>query len=168
MKRKLFITSASVAALIVVSVLLAWTKPWTAFIDTTVDEERVSSVAAEETAGGDSAVSTAPAIIATGVFVSQDHPTTGTIEIVELPDGSLTLTLVDLATDNGPDVHVYLGSNATNIKSGAFVDLGLMKGNLGTQNYEIPVGLDISAFSVVSLWCEDFAVPFGFAQIEKL
>jgi hypothetical protein len=170
-KRKTLFLLAAVSALVVVAALLVWTKPWTLFFDQVVDEEQVSSQSAsapadaEANAEGEGSADLPPMVVATGSFVDQDHPASGQIEIVELPDGSITVTLVDLVSDNGPDVHVYLGSNVENIKDGAFLDLGLIKGNIGTQNYLIPAGVDVSAFSVVSLWCEDFAVPFGFAEI---
>ena len=48
----------------------------------------------------------------TGTFVSRDHTTTGSVRIVELADGRRYLRLDDLATDNGPDLFVYLSTNA--------------------------------------------------------
>ncbi len=41
------------------------------------------------------------------------------------------------------------------------MDLGVLAGNLGNQNYEIPSDVDVSRYSSVVIWCDRFDVPFG-------
>ena len=83
------------------------------------------------------------------------------------------LTLENLVTSNGPDVHVWLAA-APVIPGGdgwyvfddqAHVDLGELKGNLGNQVYRIPPEVDLEQLSNVSLWCERFSVSFGAAEL---
>lgn len=47
--------------------------------------------------------------------------------------------IVELLTDNGPDLHVYVTDNAEDEAAGYFVNLGTLKGNQGTQNYDVPL-----------------------------
>ncbi len=47
------------------------------------------------------------------------------------------------------------------------VELGILKGNEGDQNYEIPSDTDLSRFQTVSIYCERFNANFGAAPLEK-
>lgn len=126
-------------------------------------------------ADADPADPTAPAdapvveTVATGQFISRDHATEGTAAV--LTDGSPQrfLRFTEFATDNGPDVNVYLSTAAPDGDSGAFdddyVDLGDLSGNVGDQNYEIPEDVDLSRYRSVVLWCVRFGVPFGAAPL---
>ena len=49
--------------------------------------------------------------------------------------------------------------------SNDFVDLGDLKGNVGEQNYEIPVGTDLGVYDTVLIWCVRFSSPFGEATL---
>ncbi|MGH3443242.1 MAG: DM13 domain-containing protein [Nitriliruptorales bacterium] len=104
-----------------------------------------------------------------GTFEGRSHPTSGTARVVEPGDGSRVLRLEDFATDNGPDLLVYLSSAPPDAPAGDFdddfVDLGRLKGNLGNQNYEIPADVDVSEYSTVVIWCRRFTVVFGVAPL---
>ena len=104
-----------------------------------------------------------------GDFVSRSHPTEG--QAVVLNDGTQQrfLRFEDFATDNGPDLNVYLSSAPADAPEGDldddFVDLGDLKGNIGAQNYEIPTDVDLSRYSTVVIWCVRFSVVFGAAEL---
>jgi hypothetical protein len=130
----------------------------------------------DDAAGGTDAAPAppdAPAIqtLATGAFISRDHPTEGTATV--LTDGSPQrfLRFAEFATDNGPDLNVYLSSAEPDADSGSFeddyVDLGDLSGNVGDQNYEIPPDVDLSRFNSVVIWCVRFGVPFGAAPLDQ-
>ena len=74
------------------------------------------------------------------------------------------LRFENFSTDNGPDLRVYLTVSDANGDSGAFdddfVDLGVLKGNIGDQNYEIPTDVDLSVYDTVVVWCVRFSTPF--------
>ncbi|MYJ37036.1 MAG: DM13 domain-containing protein, partial [Acidimicrobiaceae bacterium] len=83
--------------------------------------------------------------------------------------GQRFLRFEDFRTDNGPDLNVYLSAAPTDAPAGQFdddfVDLGDLKGNVGSQNYEIPAGLDLDHYSTVAIWCVRFGVVFGVAEL---
>jgi hypothetical protein len=114
-----------------------------------------------------------PSQLAAGTLVSHAHDTSGAVRIVENPDGTRVLSIENLSTSSGPDVHVWLsaadvvaGSAGTSTAGGAeYLDLGPIKGNLGNQVYDIPVGTDLAKYRSVDLWCVQFSVSFGAAQL---
>ena len=46
-----------------------------------------------------------------------------------------------------------------------YFDLGPIKGNVGDQVYEITADVDLSQYRSVALWCVQFSVSFGAAQL---
>lgn len=66
-------------------------------------------------------------------------------------------------TSNGPDLNVYLTVGG-DVDAG-YVDLGDLRGNIGSQNYEIPVGVDLGEFDTVVIWCVRFGVGFAEAPL---
>lgn len=75
-----------------------------------------------------------------GQFYSILHGTGGTATIYQIGDGSRILRLTSFSTSNGPDVHVYMvaaedAKDVATVERAGFVDLGVIKGNIGDQNY---------------------------------
>jgi hypothetical protein len=110
----------------------------------------------------------------TGKFHGRVHKTEGRATIYQDSNGKLLLRLTGFKTSNGPDVHVVLvaakdaSDDANSLKSSTErVELGLLKGNEGDQNYEIPAGTDLAKFTLVSIYCERFNANFGAAPLEK-
>lgn len=110
-----------------------------------------------------------PTILAQGSFIDIDpiHGAVGTATIYELPDGERILRFEDFRSKNGPDLHVYLSTEApTSTFAGLGEDqvhLGALKGNVGNQNYEIPADVDISLYKSVVIYCRPFSVVFSTA-----
>jgi hypothetical protein len=177
MKRLLVIIGAVVvAAGLVVGALVF--KPWLLFVDVRVDDALPTisppSASADPTPNPTADPAPAePVLLSTGTFTSHEHTTSGTVSIIEQPDGSRVLAIAGLDTSNGPDVHVWLsasdvveGFDGWYVAGGApFLDLGPIKGNLGDQVYEIPADADLSQYRSVALWCVQFSVSFGAAQL---
>lgn len=99
-----------------------------------------------------------------GSFVSREHETSGRALVLGDGSGQRFLRLEKFATSNGPDLNVYLVDSSTGDVSD-FVDLGNLKGNIGDQNYEIPVGTDLSRYDTVIIWCVRFSANFGDAVL---
>ena len=97
---------------------------------------------------------------AKGTFVSDAHPTMGTAT-VNLDKTLLSLT--NFKTDDGPKLLLYLSSE---VDSKEYVDLGDLKGLDGNYEYEIPAGTDIEKYKYVVVWCIDFSVSFGHAELK--
>ncbi|MPZ97305.1 MAG: electron transporter [Propionibacteriales bacterium] len=171
---------AAVAALAVVGLAVALPvfEPWKLFTNTVVNESLPETVpTSTPSAASPSPTPSAtpsPKMLAGGTFISHEHETTGTVRVVQLPDGTHVLRLDDLDTSNGPDLKVWL-SDAEVVEGragwhlfddGAYVNLGDLKGNKGSQNYRIPADVDLADFGSVSIWCDRFNVSFGAAVLE--
>jgi Electron transfer DM13 len=103
----------------------------------------------------------------TGEFRGLAHGTSGTARVVTLEGGKRILRIEDLDTDNGPDLVVYLSpqpADGNGFGNGA-VNLGRLKGNKGSQNYELPADVDPANFGSVVIWCKRFSVAFGAAPL---
>lgn len=177
------------AAVVLVAVVVLGLvfQPWLLFVNVRVDDAIPSAVAptaAATSAAPDPVATTTvepaapappagPVDLSTGTFISHEHETTGTVRVIENPDGSRQLALVGLATSNGPDIHVWLSAGPVVegtdgwFTAGGYdhVDLGPIKGNLGDQLYDIPADVDLSVFRSVDLWCVQFGVSFGAAAL---
>lgn len=134
----------------------------------TTDADRMASDETEPMAD-ETPASTAPAEAevvteATGPFTSLDHPTSGTALVLGNGTGQRFLRFEEFATDNGPDLEVYLVNSSTGDVSD-FVSLGDLKGNVGEQNYEIPPDVDLAVYDTVMVWCVRFASGFGQAEL---
>jgi Electron transfer DM13 len=107
--------------------------------------------------------------VARGDFISRSHSTSGHAVVLGDGTGQRFLRLTDFATENGPDVNVYLSTAAPDADEGAFdddfVDLGDLRGNVGDQNYELPRDVDLSRYRTVVVWCVRFSVAFGAAPL---
>ena len=95
-----------------------------------------------------------------GVFVSDAHPTMGTAAV---NDAITNLSLTNFKTDDGPLLLLYL---STEVDSKDYVDLGELKGLDGDYDYAIPPGTDIEKYKYVVVWCVDFSVSFGHAELK--
>ena len=102
-------------------------------------------------------------VAASGTFVGADafHQGSGTATIFQQGD-TRVLRFEDFEVTNGPDLHVLLVENLEG-DMGNYVDLGSLKGNVGSQNYEIPDDLDLSQFAGVMIYCQPFHVNFATA-----
>lgn len=156
---------------VLVAVALAVFEPWKLVVDDRVDEaapvaERPAAVAPP--AG--------PVVLGRGELISHEHDSSGSVVVLELPDGSRVLRLEDLRTSNGPDLHVWItdapvieGRDGWGVfDDGRYVDLGALKGNIGSSNYPLPPDVDLAELSGVSIWCARFAVSFAAADLEPV
>lgn len=76
----------------------------------------------------------------------------------------------DFEVGPGPKYHVYLVPEkevvpSTNVARTMFVDLGRLKAFRGSQNYDVPAGVDIAKFGSVVIWCEQFGVLISPAKL---
>ncbi len=100
-----------------------------------------------------------------GVFVGVGdgiHDAQGNALVIPLENGQKVLRLEDFRSTNGPDLYVYL---ATDSGASDYVSLGRLKANIGNQNYDIPAGTDLSKYDNVLIWCKQFSVLFGSAEL---
>jgi hypothetical protein len=148
-------------AVVAVVVLVAWYvfRPERLVVNSHVDE-------AMPTAQG--GLSAQP--LESGEFYSILHPTAGTATIYQMGDGSRVLRLTSFRTSNGPDVHVYMvaaddAKDVATVQRAGFIDLGVLKGTIGDQNFTLGGDLDLAKYRAVSIWCKRFSVNFGAAAL---
>jgi len=117
-------------------------------------------------AGAAPAQEQGPKVLARGELHKAEKAGKGTATVYKLADGKRVLRLSDFETDNGPDLHVRLiaaddANDTASVAKTEFVELGKLKGNKGNQNYELPEGVDLGKYKVVSIWCNRFSVNFA-------
>lgn len=155
-----------------------WFAPWNLLIDRRVDEAppgvSAHAVEASEPPGSTpepAAPAIEPVTLAQGEFTSLEHATSGAALVVELEDGTRFLRLEGLETSNGPDLRVILSDQPPSDDwevwdDGRYVDLGGLKGNVGSSNYMIPAVVDPADFETAVIWCRRFSVGFGVAPLD--
>jgi hypothetical protein len=158
---------------------LGWYLGSPLFLSTSIDEAPpvaagvpsrtpASLASAEPTAERSESEPSATALPAerAGSFEGADefHFGEGTARLIETAPGQFTVRFEDFAVRNGPDLYVYLSSDAGGYAEGA-IELGRMKADRGNQNYDIPAGIDLSNVRSVVVWCKQFAVLFASAEL---
>jgi hypothetical protein len=111
-----------------------------------------------------------PVALGSGTFSSRNRYTvTGRAIVYRLEDGSRTLRLEDFESTNGPDLFVYLTAadeaDSDPQLDADVVDLGVLRGNVGNQNYDIPPEVDLDRYDTVVIWCRRFSTSFGAADL---
>ena len=112
-------------------------------------------------------------LVATGQFIHAEPA-----DPIHYGRGKLTLyrDLLHLDQDfevgPGPKFHVYLVPEQaitpqTRVQDTMYVDLGRLKAFSGSQNYEVPAGINFSDYKSVVIWCEQFNVLISPAQVRS-
>jgi len=91
------------------------------------------------------------------------HRASGEVSLVQSGDKFFVRFEESFDSENGPDLFVHLGKDGQYDKD---VNLGKLKGNIGSQNYEIPAEVNIDDYSEVWIWCRAFSVPFASTVLE--
>jgi len=101
-------------------------------------------------------------LLLTGVFQREVHATSGTVQLFRRTDDQL-LVLENFKTDNGPALYVYLSRDRSVSNS---INLGELKSTSGTFSYSVDASVNSKEYPYVLIWCREFAVLFGSAQID--
>jgi hypothetical protein len=170
------ITWAAIAVAVVAAVAGALVfEPWKLVVDQSVDEA-VPAASASPAGPGVGAPPPEPVVLARGTLISHEHESSGSVAVLRLADGSRVLRLEDLHTSNGPALRVWLADAPVVagmagwrvFDDGRHVDLGDLKGNIGSSNYPIPPEVDLAALPSVSIWCARFHVSFAAAELRAV
>ncbi|MEP3346943.1 MAG: DM13 domain-containing protein [Litoreibacter sp.] len=103
-------------------------------------------------------------VAATGTFEgASDHITTGGVSVFKTADGGALVILdSDFSLDGAPDPRVAFGKDGKHVP---LTDLGILQNLNGTQVYKVPASVNVDDFNEVYIWCLQFAVPLGVAQL---
>jgi Electron transfer DM13 len=131
------------------------------FLADIVAAERVENLGAKQT-------------LATGTFIHANpsdpiHHGRGNVTVYE----DLIHLEGDFEVGPGPKFHVYLVPEKnvtpdTDVAKTMFVDLGRLKAFKGSQNYPVPLGVELRRFGSVVIWCEHFGVLISPASLKFL
>jgi hypothetical protein len=139
------------------------------FPEVAVIQDRSEPVTTAPTSAGtpDAAPTTTvplPVRVATGRLVGIDHDASGVASVYRQPDGSLVVGLESIDVEPGPDYHVYVVRGRDRRAPGDGTELAKLKGNQGTQYYEVPDDAgDVGDGWTVLIWCRAFGVPVAAA-----
>ena len=102
-------------------------------------------------------------LLMSGVFRDADsfHKVSGTVTLSQSTKFR-NLRFENLDATNGPDLKVYLATDET---ASDYLSLGDLKGNIGNQNYNISGDVNLTTYDTVLIWCEQFGVLFGSADL---
>lgn len=99
-------------------------------------------------------------VLASANFVSDRHPTSGTVKVIENAAKKKFLVFENFKSDNGPDLRVWLSPNNT---ATPYQEVGVLKAVSGNFFYELSGSINYTANNRVLIWCEDASVNFGYA-----
>lgn len=110
-------------------------------------------------------------VLTSGTFKDADssHRGSGTVEVIDT-GAERVVRFTEFEVTNGPDLYVWLvkaasPENSAAVKASEWVELGVLKGNIGDQNYSLPPEVNIEDYGSVVIWCRQFGVLFASADI---
>jgi hypothetical protein len=109
-----------------------------------------------------------PMAVASGTFVGADdfHFGRGDALIIETEPGKYVLRFENFSVRNGPDLYVYLSTDAAGESIDEALNLGGLKATDGAFNYEIPASVDVSQVKSAVVWCRQFSTLFTHAELQ--
>jgi hypothetical protein len=101
-------------------------------------------------------------LIKEGLLMGVGHAVTGEVKVYS-SGGQLIVVLDPFSSQNGPDLKVYLSKDE---KATEYLNLGALKSTNGKQSYEVSGAPDLTQYKYVMVWCQQFSVLFGIAELE--
>ena len=93
------------------------------------------------------------------------HDASGTVELIQNPDGSHVVRFASFDIEGTPDPEVYV-IEGTDQKSPGGADLGALRGNVGdASDYAVPGDTRPAAGWTVLVWCGQFTVEIANATL---
>lgn len=162
---KLSIKKAVVAVLVLAGAAVAYWLISPLFITRQINEGLPVLGSAESADANASAPETAFEEISRGAFEGlAGHSGSGAVKLLKSGSAYFVRFEPDFKVTNGPALYVHFGKNGEYAPD---ANLGALKGNEGSQNYELPAGIDSAAYDEVWVWCKTFSVPFAKAVLSN-
>ncbi len=98
------------------------------------------------------------------------HRVSGNAHITKAVDGTYWLKFTQFVSDEGPDVNIilspaYAPKTDAAIKQAGYITVAARKALTGDQSYRLPKDFEPELYQSVGIWCEQFGVLFGAAQL---
>lgn len=144
--------------IVIVVIIVAWLGYWVGyplFFDKRVSED--FNITAESEG-------VQPVLVLRGAFKGFDriHTGSGNVSVIQVGDKHIIRFEENFDVANGPALVVGFGKDGEYVKGS---DIAPLKGNIGSQNYELPPGVDLSQYNEVWIWCKAFSVGFAKAKL---
>lgn len=97
-----------------------------------------------------------------GTMMGVGHTVSGTVKVYD-GDGKKVVVFDPFESQNGPDLKVYLSTDENATK---YVSLGALKSTTGKQSYDVDGMPDLAEYKFVLVWCQEFSVLFGKAELQ--
>lgn len=140
--------------------------------DAMMEAEAVETMVTEQMPESEEPDATGPVALATGALMDADdfHRGSGGVTAYRLEDGSQVLRLEDIEVTNGPDLRVLVApghgiTDRSALQAAGYIELGPLKGNIGSQNYDFPDGYQVPEQLTVVIYCKPFHVLFATAEL---
>ena len=161
----------AVAAVLIALDLIVYAGPL--FISGSVGKDTAPafvSTATSAPSSGATATTAPTATTLSGVF---DHragvdTVAGNVTLGKTSDGKVILRFENLNSANGPDLHVYLSTQASPATTQQVMDgieIGKLQATTGASNYELAATTDVTQYKSVVIYCKSFSVIFGYANL---
>jgi hypothetical protein len=123
---------------------------------------------------------TDPTTIARGIFTKIDtlHWAEGDVALYQLPDNTRILRFENFRSAKGPALHVILTRAAKprdptepdkpNEVGTDYIDLGELKGNVGSQNFNVPPEVDLATYQGVVIYSVRLNSVFSSAALQAV
>ncbi|MEO7617524.1 MAG: DM13 domain-containing protein, partial [Candidatus Saccharibacteria bacterium] len=107
-----------------------------------------------------------PIILAGGTFkAAPGERIQGTAHIIKIGSHYVVRLEDDFKLGSSPDPIVTLGNdNNADLK----INLGDLKGDQGSQNYDVPDSILISNYHQVIIYCRAYHIPLGYADLSPV
>lgn len=101
-----------------------------------------------------------------GTFVKKKKKLKGAWEVVQRGDKTFIVFGEDFRAANGPDLKIFLSPQTVADVTGktavnGAINIGELKATKGTQEYEVPAGINLDDFNSVLVHCEAYSVLWG-------
>lgn len=105
-----------------------------------------------------------PVLTLRGSFTGFDriHTGSGNVSVIQVGDKYIIRFEENFNVANGPDLYVGLGKDGEYVKG---TEIAKLKGNIGSQNYEVPSGVNLEDYNEIWIWCKAFSVGFAKAKL---
>jgi len=101
-----------------------------------------------------------------GTFIKKKKKLKGAWEVVQRGDKTIIVFGDDFRAANGPDLKIFLSPQTVSDVTGktavnGALNIGELKATKGTQEYEVPAGVNLDDYSSVLVHCEAYSILWG-------
>ena len=102
-------------------------------------------------------------LVRMGTLMGVGHSVEGSVNVYS-DAGQLVLVLDPFMSQNGPDLKVYLSKDE---KASEYLNLGPLKSTTGKQSYDVTGMPNLDQYKFAMIWCQEFSVLFGIAELKQ-